>query len=69
MRAVEPARIPATSHGSGSEKRRRSESVTVRFTPAEYTEVHRLADVHGVSVPELLRKCVVAAQMSEALRG
>jgi hypothetical protein len=52
-----------------SEVRKRSEQVLVRFTPDEMTEARALAAAHRMTVPQLLRVCLLSVRVSEALHG
>jgi hypothetical protein len=62
--ASPPARITAWP---GSETRKRTELVGVRFTTDELTEARALAAAHHMTIPELLRVCLLAIQSQEAI--
>lgn len=50
-----------------SEVRKRSEQVLVRFTPEEMAEARALAAAHDMTVPQLLRVCLLSVRVSEAI--
>lgn len=43
----------------------RSKPVCVRLTPQEFTDAKALADANGMTVPDLLRKCLLVVQITE----